>query len=987
MTEEHNSRRSPTRFLWGLLGLGILAALVAVWIRFWRKILDKKSLEESEPIQHIVLEGIRGLTEDEAESRRMEGQDNVVSFDPPRPMRAIIKENVLTIFNFSLLGVASTQFIVGRYLDALISLGIALLNISIQVGQELFVQKRLENVIRTTRPQATVIREGRARSIDPSEIVKGDALVVGPGDQFIVDGELLSEKPILVNESRITGDSTRLTKRSGDQVYAGSYCISGRAAYRAQKVGEERLVAKMVANSPAQKKVLTPLERIVERVLRVMLIIVAILFSTLLVHYFRLDKTVGVDLDTIVSATGVIFSLAPAGLFFMIFLNYVSGTAKLARHGALAHSARSVETLADARIICITQGSISATAVVREEAIKTPGQDGKVADSRLRQILGDYGRSSSTTNLAVLGLADSFPGEQRFPKEEAPFLSAYGWTATVFDDDDLWGVYVLGEPRVLEPYLVVSEGDDQPEETSPEEEGKPSLTKTFRQGISGLGRFFLPKEKPSEEKSIQNSSEVGQPQPPHATNGIEEQEDAHPDEGDQSGNNQRNPFQALFKRVGTALQRRPEGSQDEAEASTEDSEAASGDELSKELVYLFAYHPDIVALHDGYGEPQIPQDLLPLCYLYYSQEVRPEAIEIVRKFTDTGVNLKLFSPGAPDRLVAAFQKADMGGASYEIQRVIHGSELVALEEAAFRSAAREKTVFGYITPELARQVVQTLRDDGNTVAVVGGGPSDLPIMQQADLSIATYGSSQAALSVADILLLKESPKVFMKVLEEGQKIVNGLLDVLKLYLTQLICLVVLILVLVGGGFGFPYISKQGAFIAIATLTIPSLGFSLWSLPGAPPKVDSLGRTLTWFVAPSALTISITGVALYFYFLNSTGEIAYAQLALTHMLVVSGLALVVLVRPPTRHIRKRETNQTGAEESNALGRDWRPTILVLGVMLIFVIIVPMRWTQYLFRLDVLRQGMDYLVVGLAVLAWVATVEIIWRTLTPKPYRPR
>ena len=980
MTEEHNSRRTPTRFLWGLLSLGILAALVAVWIRFWRKILDKKSLEENEPIQHIVHEGIRGLTEDEAESRRMEGQDNVISFDPPRPMRAIIKENVLTIFNFSLLGVASVQFLLGLYLDALISLGVSLLNIGIQVGQELFVRKRLENVVQTTRPQATVIREGRARSIDPSEIVKGDALVVGPGDQFMVDGELLSENPILVNEARITGEGTRLAKQLGDQVYAGSHCISGRAAYRALKVGEERLVAKMVANSPAQKKILTPLERIVERVLKVMLVIVMFFFSSLLVHYFRLDKTFGVDTEAIVSAASVIFSLAPAGLFFMIFLNYVTGTAQLAKQGALVTRARSVETLAFAADLCIAPNSLRATAVVREEVIGTPGDDGKLAESRLRQILGDFGRSNSTMNQAVQALASTYPGEARIAQGEATFLSAYGWVASVFDDDDLRGVYVLGEPQVLEPFLEVIASGESQQEISSEEENDRSLAKTFRKGISGLGRFFRPSKKVSEEQGDENTSE---PEESDIEIGIENQENAQPIDGQQPEDKQQRPFQALFKRIGTAIQRKPADLQDENKTQGGELEPESDEQSNEELVYLFAYLPEIVDLYDSEGEPQIPQNLIPLCELHYSREVQPETVETVRTLVKTGVHLKIFSTGSPERVVAALQQAGMDANSDELNRVIQGSELVALETEAFKRAARENTVFGYIAPEPASRVVQVLREDGNTVAVVGGGPSDLPVMQQANLSIATYGSSQAARSVADITLLKPSPKVFMKVLEEGQKIVNGLLDVLKLYLTQLTYLVVLILVLVIAGYGFPYIDKQGAIIAIATLTIPSLGLSIWSLPGAPPKVDSLGRTLTWFVAPSALAISVAGVAVFVYFAKTTGVLEYAQLTLTYMLIISGLTLAILVRPPIQ----RETVQTGAEDSHATSLDWRPTALFLGVLLFLLIIAPTRLMHWLFELDGLQHGMDYLIIGLAVLTWVVVVEIIWRTLPPKPYRTR
>ena len=935
-------RQTKKRFFWGLLTVGGVIALVLVLVRLWRRRLAGiRPLEESEPVDHIVHEGLLGLTEEEAETLRKEGQDNVVRFDPPRSIRDIIWDNVLTIFNFSLLGVAIMQFILGRYLDALLSIGVSILNIAIQVGQELFVRKRLENVILTTRPQATVIREGKARSIDPSEIVKGDVLVVGPGDQFMVDGELLSEKSIVVNESRITGESARLAKHFGERVYAGSYCVSGRAAYQAQKVGDERMVAKLIKNSPSHEKVLTSLERIVERVLRVMLVIVLILFGVLLVHYFRIDRAIGVDTEAIVSAASVIFSLAPAGLFFMIFLNYVSGTAQLARQGALVHRARSVETLAFVTDICVAQGGLRATAVVREEAIETPGGDGKVAESRLRQILGDFGRSNSAVSPTVRMLATTYPGGARTSRKEMTFLAAYGWVASVFDDDDLQGVYILGEPHVLQSYLAVTVSDDP---------------------IPEMGR----------EEEQAHSPEINQQ--------IDDQQT--------TPGTQQNPFRAFFKRIGKAMQRKPEDLHGKDETSAgEEPEAEPGNKHREQLIYLFAYLPEIVDLYDSNGNPRLPQNLIPLCHLYYSNEVQPEVIDTVRKFGSVGMQLKVFSSGAPDRVVTTLQQAGMGAESGELQGLIHGSELDTFEPDEFRSAAREKTVFSHATPELARKVVETLKEDGRTVAVVGGVPADMLAMQEANLSIAVRKSSQVALSAADIVLLKESPRAFIRVLEEGQKIVNGLLDVLKLYITQLTYLVVLILLLAGTGYGFPYTSKQGSIIAIATLTIPSLGFSLWALPGRPPRVNSLGRFLTWFVVPASLAIGISGVGIFIYFFYTIGEQEYARLALTHMLLVSGLVLAILVRPPTRLIQQETVGTDSADVKVATRRDWHPTVLFVGILLFLMVVAPMRWAQWLFDLDALRQGVDYLIIWLAVLAWVVTVEIIWRTIPPKSYRFR
>ena len=143
-----------------------------------------------------------------------------------------------------------------------------------------------------------------------------------------------------------------------------------------------------------------------------------------------------------------------------------------------------------------------------------------------------------------------------------------------------------------------------------------------------------------------------------------------------------------------------------------------------------------------------------------------------------------------------------------------------MDEAQLADAVTENTVFGHIVPEQAGLSVGLLRERGEVVAFVGDRVRDVPGMRQANLSITGQGSSQAALSVADIVLLKDSAKVLLDILDKGQRIVNGLLDVLKLYLTQMLYLTIMIIalrVLVGG---FPDISKQGTVIAVVTISLP-----------------------------------------------------------------------------------------------------------------------------------------------------------------------
>ncbi len=968
-------------FFWKFISLASIAAIATTLINFWRNNFFVPKIAEEAPAQDIVPEKISGLTEAEADALRVEGRSNDVSFEPPRLLGDIVKENVFSIFNVSLLGVAAVQFILGMTLDALLSLGISISIIGLQVGQEIFVRKRLGEVVELSRLKATVIREGRARSIDPSEIVRGDALVIGPGDQFMVDGKLLTNAAIVVNESRVTGEDPQLTKKIGDPVYAGGYCISGRAAYLAEKVGEDRLIAQLVANTPP-KKILTPLEKIVKQILTIMLTIVAIFFALGLVRYFQLENMLGVDLDAVVSATNVIFRLAPAGLYFMVFLNYVSGSAQLVRQGALTHRVRSVETLAHATDLVVTQGSTRSGLNVRLENIDSQDKEGKYTGSRLRQLLGDFGRSSSTSNQAVQTLEDIFPGEQRKVKFEAPLLSAYGWSAIAFNDDDVQGVFVIGEARILEPYLEEQKSVELVSEEIESNDNKSSLFSSVRTGFSSFGRFFRRSDKTNAENSDlvlnEASGERGYK--------ISEELASSKPGSVQTAEKPRAPLRNFIKRIGKNFSQDEDEAKELGDSAGENPDDKAMDEYGEQVVYLFAYHPDISSLHDESGIPQLPENLRPLCRLHYSKKIHPEAIEAMRKIEDTDVKLRVFSHGPPGGIIDALKKAGQSGKKNGLKKEIKGSDLSLLEGNDLRKAVRENIVFGNVTADQVSKAVKILRDDKRTVTVIGGDPSDLPGMQAADLSIAAYGSSQAAISVADIILLNDEPGILVKILKEGQKIVNGLLDVLRLYLTQMVYLVLLIVSLLITGNGFPFLDKQVSLIAIGTLTIPSLFFSLTALPGAPPNVDQLSSTLKWFIGPAALNISIAGAFLFVYFLESTGDKSYAQLALTQMLLISGMALSVLMRPPTVKKNSRKTNNLENKDGGGPSRDWRATIMFIVLVTLLFIIAPMRWTKELFEFDRLMQSLDYFIVWIAVFAWIIVVEIFWHTLTPKPYRP-
>jgi magnesium-transporting ATPase (P-type) len=953
--DEQSSERRWKPLLWLGVAAAAVVAVVAIVARRWRR----RPVEGPPTLPEALLELPPGLTEEEAAARWSEGQDNAVQLKPPRTRQQIWRENLYTIFNLSLVGLAFTQALLGQWLSSLLSVGTIFLNVGINVAQEMLAMRRLAEFQRSARPKATVVREGKTRGIDPSRVVPGDVLIAGPGDQFLVDGQAVGTGQMVVDESQVTGKQGWQTVRPGDAVYAGSFCISGRGAYVCQKVGEERLVVRRMAEMPSLEVELTPLQRVVDHILRILLVFVAVFAVLLLLAFFRLEPGIPVELYN--DAASVIFNIAPSGLFLMIIVTYTTGTADLAKLGALVHRARSVESLAEATVICFPEAGILTGTRMEMDPIQDPEDANLFPESRIRQVLGDYARSTSASSLVTRVLIESFEGSRRAVHEEAPFLAALGWSAVTFDDRDLRGTYVLGEPQILEAHLATKNG-------RPQEGESRSPAAAVRRVVSPLGRLLRRRDKEPAKDVVEEEAPEALATADAATAGGAE------GEGEPEEDKARQPFfRRWAKRVGRTL-RRTSQAPEQAEAKPS---------ADQESVLLFAYRPEPVPLRDAQDNLQLPEDLIPLCEIRHSRELRPEAVEIVREFARTGVSIKLFASGEPDQLVALFRQvglAEEDGEGHPLVGTVSGRDLEQLPEAEWPRTASENTIFDHIAPAQVGALVRSLRESGESVAVVGDGVTDLPALQQAILAIARQTSTQAALGVADIVMMGSSPNALLRVLHKGQGIVHGLLDVLKLNLTQVFYLALLIAAIRLVSVGFPYVSAQGTAIVVITVAIPSVGLSLWAEAGVVPSAR-FGRTLARFVAPAAVSMSLAAFTVYLYFLHQTGTVAYAQLALTYTLIYAGLLLALFAKPPWPSRAAAQWHSGRQAKGGKHRREWRMLGLVtfLGVAAFFLPWIPAA-QQYL-GLGWLQEPAHYAIVGLVVLGWAMVLNLTWWLLPP------
>jgi cation-transporting P-type ATPase E len=236
--------------------------------------------------------------------------------------------------------------------------------------------------------------------------------------------------------------------------------------------------------------------------------------------------------------------------------------------------------------------------------------------------------------------------------------------------------------------------------------------------------------------------------------------------------------------------------------------------------------------------------------------------------------------------------------------------------------------------------------------------------------------SQATRGVADLILIDDAFSALASAIGEGQRILNGMQDILRVFLTRILTLGLLILVLMASGF-FPVDLRNASAITLFTVGIPTALLAVWSRPGPIPRETLLG-TLARFVIPAAGLASVVGlIVVTLVFLAGSADYEAgltslravdeaAKTAVTAFLIYVGVLVLLYVEPPTRWLAVIEP----------LSPDRRPTYLAATLAIAFVIVMLVPPARTFFNLAPMSLRDAGIVLG-GVAAWAVLVWISWR----------
>ena len=345
-----------------------------------------------------------GLTNEQVQQRIEEGKINANENPNTRSYKQIIRENVLTFFNFLNLALMIMVLLVGSYKNSMF-MGIIVINTVIGIIQEVRAKKTLDKLAILTESKAVVLREGKKWSISTEKLVLDDILFLKTGDQVPADARVL-EGSIEVNESLLTGESDNLQKNEGDELFSGSFVTSGEACCQVIHVGKDNYASQITSEAKEFKRHNSELRNSLNAILKTISVIIVPMGMLLFYKQYYIAGN-GIR-DAVVNMVAAVLGMIPEGLVLLTSVALTLGALTLTRKNTLVQELYCIETLARVDTLCLDKtGTITAGTMCVEqvqpyvEGMEIKAPDGANVSESESTINGAEGETKELTELAA----------------------------------------------------------------------------------------------------------------------------------------------------------------------------------------------------------------------------------------------------------------------------------------------------------------------------------------------------------------------------------------------------------------------------------------------------------------------------------------------------------------------------------------------------------------------------------------------------------
>ncbi|MCM6766369.1 copper-translocating P-type ATPase [Weissella paramesenteroides] len=202
----------------------------------------------------------------------------------------------------------------------------------------------IEKLMDLQAKDAEVKRDGKFIRLPLNEVVANDLIRVRPGQKIAVDGKIV-DGTSTIDESMVTGESMPVTRQTGDEVIGSTMNMTGTFVFRAEKVGDQTMLAQIVTLVKKAQSSHAPIQKLTDRVSDIfvpVVLIVAIL--TFLIWYVFIGHDVS---HSLIFAVSVVVIACPCALGLATPTALMVGTGRGAKMGILIKNGEVLEKVND----------------------------------------------------------------------------------------------------------------------------------------------------------------------------------------------------------------------------------------------------------------------------------------------------------------------------------------------------------------------------------------------------------------------------------------------------------------------------------------------------------------------------------------------------------------------------------------------------------------------------------------------------------------
>jgi len=755
---------------------------------------------------------------------------------------------------YVLLGAAVVTAVLGHWIDAQVILAVVLVNAVIGFIQEGKAENALAAIRNMLAPKASVVRDGRRKTVSGEDLVPGDVVLLEAGARTPADVRLIEAKNLKIDEAVLTGESVAVEKgvapvgetvALGDRTsmaFSGTLVTYGHGKGVVVATGGQTAIGRISGMLSEVTTLQTPLTRQMDEFAKwltgsIVAIGALVLAFGLLVH--------GYDFNEIFMAVvGLSVAAIPEGLPAILTVTLAIGVQGMARRNTIVRRLPAIETLGSVSVICsdktgtLTRNEMTAVSIATARrlfkvsgvgyaplgSISLDGQEIDIErypllleisraallcnDANLHEVDGDWAIEGDPMEGALLTAAakagfDHHTETQRYTRTDViPFDSQHRFMATLHHDHVGDGfIYVKGAPeRILEMC-------------------------SHQRGFDGDVDLDI------------------------------------------------DYWHARAEEIAAGGQRVLAVA---AKETSSDHTVLNFDDVDNELTFLGLF---------GLIDPP-----------------REEAITAVAECQAAGIQVKMITGDHAATATAIAGQLGLDNPS----AALTGRDLDALDDETLRRRVQDTAVFARTSPGHKLRLVMALQAGGAVVAMTGDGVNDAPALKRADVGVAMGRTgSEAAKEASEMVLADDNFATIAQAVRAGRTVYDNLKKAILFILPtnggQALIMIAAILL----GFTLPITAVQILWVNMVTAVTLALALAFEpaepNVMRRPPRTSSdsiLSRFLVWRVVFVSVVFLI---ALFFKFALAQAQgasIEEARTIVVNTLVVLEIFYLFSVRYQT-----------------------------------------------------------------------------------------